>query len=333
MAVAPAHMTRDGRLSPAQLHDLLPALSVGLDEYPYDQFRHYPARPAEGGDAGWASYLLARLRAMAADPEWTFFGGGGTVPLLLGARTARWDRDHFGMPIASLSALCCPDQPDLHARTGALLQTCIAELKGAGVTFVSARVNGDQLAVVHALEDAGFRYYENVLWPVAPTAAIAEDATGHVRLLDESEVGRAVEIAAGHGFARTHFLCDAGFERQQVEGMHAKWITTAWRAGDPIAVIEADGEIAGVFALRIDRELSAHLGPVYGRMRFLAVDSTRRGEGLGRALFRGSIGLLKAMGAEYIDSGYPTKNHLSARLHGQTGFHPRYEEATFHLWI
>jgi GNAT superfamily N-acetyltransferase len=310
---------------------MLPSIAAGLDRYRYDQFRRYPARGAEDRCAPWESYLLARLGRMADDPEWAFFGAAGPPALLLGARTARWDLERFGFPISSLGALYCPDQAGLQARVSAVLQECLAELRSEGVKFVSARVNGDQLDVLHALEDAGFRYYETVVWPVVATGAITAPADCGVRLLTESEVPRAAQIAAAHGFARTHFLCDARFDRERVEAMHARWITTAWQAGDPIAVVEADGEVAGVFALRMDAELSAGLGCSYGRMRFLAVDASHRGRGLGKALFEGSMRLLQEMGADYIDSGYPTKNHLSARLHVDTGFHPVHEEATFHL--
>jgi GNAT superfamily N-acetyltransferase len=326
-------VTRDRRLTSAACRDLLPAIAAELGGYPYDHFRRYPARAAQDRGAPWESYLLTRLNRMADDPEWTFFGGAGPPALLLGARTARWDLEQFGIPISSLAALYCPDQADLHARMDALLQECLAELRSAGVRFVSARVNGDQLDVLHALEEAGFRYYETVVWPVVATGAITAPADCGVRLLAESELPRAAQIAAAHGFARTHFLCDPRFDRERVEAMHSRWITTAWQAGDPIAVVEAEGEIAGVFALRMDAELSAGLGCSYGRMRYLAVDASHRGRGLGKALFEGSMRLLAQMGADYIDSGYPSKNHRSARLHVDTGFHPVHEEATFHLWL
>lgn len=318
----------------AQLEELLPSIRAGLADYPYDAFRGYPARPQGDGRAPWESYLLARLQAMADDPEWTFFGRSGPDgPLLLAARTARWDQELFGFALASLVAPYCPDQPDLRSRTSALLDGCLAHLRARGVKFVSARVNGDQVDVLHALEDAGFRYYETVSWPVAGTAVLAHERDPRVRLLDDCEVQHAALLAAEHGYARSHFHRDPGFARKHVDAMHAKWITTASQAGEPITVIETDGEVAGVFALRIDREMSAHLGWTYGRMRFLALDARVRGQGLGRALFQGSMHLMKAMGADQIDSGYPTKNHLSGRLHFESGFRPVHEEATFHLWL
>jgi GNAT superfamily N-acetyltransferase len=323
-------------MTSAELEALMPAVLAGLSDYPYDKFRWYPARGERDGRAPWESYLLARLQRIADDPDWTLCGsdGGAAGPLLIGARTADWDRDQFGITVSSLTVLYCPDQAGCaDDRMRALLDACLAELKAAGVRFVSARVNGDQLDVVHALEDAGFRYYETLLWPVMATAGFSVAADPRVRLLADGEVDRAAQIAAEHGYPRTHFLCDAGFSRPRVMGTYAKWITTAWEAGDPITVIEVDGEVAGVFALRFERDLAQHLGWTYGRTRFVAVDPAYRGRGLGRALFYGSVDVMKRMGAEYLDSGYSTRNHVSARIHADAGFRPVYEESTFHLWL
>lgn len=315
---------------------MLPAILPGLSGYPYDQFRGYPARPVgNGGRAPWESYFLARLKQMAEDPEWAFFGRSeaGHPALVLAARTARWDRDHFGFPLASLVAPYCPDHPALRDRVSGLLDDCLSELRRAGVKFVSARVNGDQLDVMHALEDAGFRFYETAIWPVATAEAIPGRDDPRVRLLTASEMPRAAQIAAHHGYRRTHFFRDAGFGREQVEQMYAKWFQTSWDAGDTITAIESDGALVGVFDLRIERELSAHLGWTYGRTRFVALDESVRGQGLGRVLFGGSMQMLKAIGAERVDSAYSSKNHASAALHCEAGFRPVYEEATFHLWL
>jgi RimJ/RimL family protein N-acetyltransferase len=318
------------------LPELLPAILPGLSEYPYDQFRGYPARPAgDGGPAPWESYFLARLRRMGEDPEWAVFGRSdpGQPPLLLAARTAQWDRDHFGFPIASLIAPYCPDHPALRDRVRGLLDDGLTALRRAGVTFVSARVSGDQLDVMHALEDAGFRFYETAIWPVTAAPAIAARDVPRVRPLVASEVPRAAQIAAKHGYQRTHFFCDAGFDREQVEQMYAKWFQTAWDAGDTIAAIESDGALVGVFDVRLEAELTAHLGWTYGRTRFVAVDESVRGRGLGRLLFSGSMQMLRSLGAQRVDSAYSSRNHASAALHAEAGFRPVYEEATFHLWL
>lgn len=320
-----------GGLARSDVCALRDQILLKLSSYPYDAFRNYPSREAAGRRPGWESHFRSRLGRMIDDPEWSFFGRpppGG--PALLAVRTALWDRAHFGFSMSAVSPVYCRGGAD---QMSDLLRECLAELSRAGVGLVSARINGDQTPLVHAFEDAGFRYYETVLYPVASTASLPGSRDPRVRLLAASEVERAAEIAGRHAYRRSHFYCDPAFAPEQIDQMYAKWIRTAWEAGDPIAVIESDQTVNGVFAFRIDDTLSTDLGYTYGRMRFLAVDAKARERGLGGALFRGCMHLMKAMGADYVDSGYPTKNHLSARLHGKNGFHPLHEESTFHLWI
>jgi len=68
-------------------------------------------------------------------------------------------------------------------------------------------------------------------------------------------------------------------------------------------------------------------------MRSLGLSSQSRGKGLGIRIFKGAIAYLKSRGASVIDSGYASKNHVSARLHVQTGFYSAYEEITLHRWL
>jgi len=64
-------------------------------------------------------------------------------------------------------------------------------------------------------------------------------------------------------------------------------------------------------------------------MRSLALNLNVRRKGLGKSVFKGSISIMREMGAEYIDSGYLTKNHLSSKLHVRTKFNTVYNEITF----
>ena len=68
-------------------------------------------------------------------------------------------------------------------------------------------------------------------------------------------------------------------------------------------------------------------------MRSLAIDGSCREKGLGKRIFRGAICHMKKSGAEFIDSGYSTKNHVSASLHTKEQFRTVYEEVTFHKWL
>ncbi|MBA2608653.1 MAG: hypothetical protein H0U92_06930 [Actinobacteria bacterium] len=327
-------MRREAAVTPADLDAMMPAIREALQGYPYDKFYSYPARRGEAGRPGWVRHFVSRLEEIADDSQWRMFGNVTSAgPLLLAARTARWDREHLGFPLSTISVLLAPDEPDLRTRTNALLRECLSHLVEAGVKFASARITGDHLDVAHAFEDAGFRYIETVVWPVASTENTAHPADARVRLLEDRDIELAANLAARHSYPRTRFYSDGRFAKQQIGQMYAGWVKTAWHAGDPVLVVESDGIPAGVFTCRMDSQLSADLGVMYGRMGILAVDAEQRGKGLGKALFHGCVCVLHKLGAQYVDSGYSTKNHVSARLHAREGFDSKYEETTFHLWL
>ncbi|MDO9537844.1 MAG: GNAT family N-acetyltransferase [Thermoplasmata archaeon] len=149
----------------------------------------------------------------------------------------------------------------------------------------------------------------------------------------DSDFDRVMDIARNNSYPRGHYYCDAGFDNGKVDDMCVKWVSTAFRKGDPVAIIESDGKVAGYFLFQLDDRLSDALGCKYARMRHLALDEKFRGKGLGNRLFGGSISIMKDMGAKYVDSGYASKNHASAKLHTLYSFFSVYDEVTFHLWL
>ncbi len=318
--------SKGAKLSERQIEDMLAKVAESLPSYAYGQYKHYPSKK----DNTWEDLILSQLNGNMMDSEWTFFFEmASDHPNLIGCRVPKWDEDHFGFRMASINVFISRDGPAIENMVG----ECLDHLRGCGVKFVSSRINGDNIALIHLLESNGFRYYENIIWPVLKFEEGVIVRPKDVRLMTDADIERVVEIAGGNSFPRSHFHCDTGFSKEKVNSMPAKWVKTAWKNKDPIAVIESDGEVAGYFAFKMDKTLSETTGYNYARMRHLALDSSFRGKGLGKRLFGGTIALMGEMGAEYIDSGYSSKNHMSARLHVQHSFESVYEEVTLHLWL
>ncbi|MCK4460233.1 MAG: GNAT family N-acetyltransferase, partial [candidate division Zixibacteria bacterium] len=248
-------------------------------------------------------------------------------------RISKWDYDLFGVKMASLAVLSCGDSDRTEKVLSEMIDGCLAVLRDNSIAFVSCRISGDNIAALHAFESRGFRYYENIIWPVASGEDISADRSPDVRLMTASDFDQVVDIASTSTFQRSHYHCDEGFNKRQADQVLAKYIKSAWAKDEPIAIIESEGRVAGFFAFKIDEQLSSALGYRYGRMKNLALDSRNQSKGLGTALFSGAMSLMKEMGAEYIDSGYSSKNHVSARLHARHAMYSVYEEATFHLWL
>lgn len=300
--------------------------SAEILNYSHDQYILYPSAVKYG----WAQFARTRLEHSVQDPEYLFFYTDNPF-YALSARISRWDEEHFGFRMAFIS-LILTRESDLDA-VGKLLDACLKELHREGVKFVSARISGDDLDSIHAFERRGFAYYETIIWPVLHLDGKEIKSAPQIRLMTEDDLPSVLEIAGKHQFKRSHYHSDNGFDPNRVDEMHAKWAMTSWKNGEPSAIIEHDGKVAGYFAFRIDGNLSAALGYRYARMRSLTLDSQFRGKGLGKTLFAGTLSLMAGMGADIVDSGYSSKNHRSARLHVQYGFEPVFEEVTLHKWL
>ncbi len=315
-------------MTTAQLPNLLAISDRHLASDRFDQYRHYPALPAD--PPLWQAYWRTRLAQLAADTQVQFLATDAAIVAL---RDSTWDRSHFGFGMATLHVLLSAEVPDIHQHMAQLLLQSRQRLRDQGVRFVSTRVNGDHLAVLHALEDVGFRYMDDVIWPVAALAPVPEAVDPRVRLMTDADLPRVVALAQRWAYPRGHLYCNSGFSKEHVDSMYGKWLRTAWQNGTPIAVIEDAGEVQGFFQFSVEPPEQAPLGHRYGHMRLLVLNGELRGRGLGQALFVGAMGLMRQMGATHVDSGYSTKNHVSARLHAKNGFASTHEEVTLHLWL
>jgi len=305
---------------------MLAAIRRVLPRYPFDQYRRYPAT---GPDA-WQGLCLERLRSAAASNSHLFFRDGDQVHLV-GCRISDWDREHFGFAMAAINWAIHPNVAKSAAVLSRLVADCLAALRQRGIKFVSARVDGDDLAMIHALEAAGFRYYETILYP-ASRFRPRVDRSG-IRFAADDEIDRIADLARRGQYPRGHFYSDIAFDKSRVEAMYEKWIHSSRSNNRTIAVAEVDGRIGGYFEFMMDTELTRFLGPCYGRMTSLALDPDVRGRGIGSRLFAATMQLMYDMGAAYVLSEYATKNNLSSRLHVENRFFPLYESVLFHRWL
>ncbi len=312
------------------LEDFMAALSAAVPDYRFDQYRLYPST----NKAAWHGYRRARIVDSLEDPESLFWGDVvDGYPLLIGCTLPRWDEEHFGFRMAKINWMISQDTPQAAEVTQTLLERCIAALSSRDVKFVSARIDGDDLQNIHILERNRFLYYEAMIWPVVESTRLPFQKEARVRLIQDSDIPRVLEIVQHHQYKRGHLYTDPRFDPKTVDAMYVKWIQTSLKNKDPITVIEHEGQVVGSFAFRMDASLSSHLGYQYGRMKLLTLDPSFRGKGLGLAFFQGSMLLIAQLGSQWIDSGYASKNHISARVHAKSGFQSVYEELTFHRWL
>ncbi len=319
--------------SEANFHDiscLLEKLNNNIKYYKFDQFANYPAFDKEL----WKNYLIKRISKIIEDPENFLFYDLSLKPIILSFKLSKWDREHFGFLVAKSNPVVVPEGANKND-VDKLIENVIKYLRSIDVKFINVRINGDDLTTINSFLNHGFMYIETIIWPVLNIKDMPSYVNNNkVRLIKgEEELSIVKEIASKYQYKRGHFHCDNKFDRNVVNSMYAKWVETSYYSEDNIAVIEYKNDIAGYFVFAIDKELQSSLGYSYGRLKSLALDDNYRGKNLGQALFHGTLELIKKMKADYIDSGYAAKNHMSAYLHSKNGFFSKYEEITLHLWL
>jgi ribosomal protein S18 acetylase RimI-like enzyme len=180
-----------------------------------------------------------------------------------------------------------------------------------GSFFATAKIAADQVGLVEALEDRGFRVVDTAVSFAAPVQAIARQEAASVREAHMQERSRVAAIARD-SFRYSRFHLDPRIPRSLADRIKAAWAENffAGRRGDAMLVAEADGETAGFLQL---------LRPPANRLviDLIAVDARFRGRGLAGAMIARAAA---AMGAVEIAVGTQAANTASIRLYEGLGF-------------
>ncbi len=299
-------------------------------DYQYDQFYRYPSTIKDF----WIEMFISNINDANKSKEKKIFAADvKNTPIYFSLSTSNWDISHFGFKIGRLN------NPFVHPeakrnKLKRIISSILEYSKANGIIVLIARINGDNLNLIHELEEVGFRYYENIIWPVVDLDLRTLNKSD-VRFLnkDFDDPSDLVKISSNYQYKRGHFHCDDKFNKVVVDKLYAKWVITSINNNKNICVISKDNRLVGYFICEIDERLSKYSGYKYGRLQSLALDGNYRGMGLGKTLFEGTLALLKEKGCRYVDSGYATKNHTSSHLHSLFGFSSAYEEVTLHLWL
>lgn len=301
-----------------------------LQNYEFDQYFRYPSTNRQA----WISLLKKRIGLLLADKNTKIYSDtNNNFSFFFAVETSKWDEDHYGFKMGKiinpfLSGEITPP------KIKEIISSIIHNAKNSKIRVLTARVNGDNLALIHAMEDLGFRYYETIIWPVVNLSSFIPRVNG-VTYFDK-KIGKVEElayIAKNYQYQRGHYHCDCNFDKTAVNEMYAKWVTSAVSSNKKIAVIKEKKRIIGYFVCEIDDNLSKATGYKYGRLQSLAIDGSFQGRGHGKKLFEGTLALLQREGCQYVDSGYASKNHQSERLHVKCKFSGVYEEVTLHRWL
>jgi ribosomal protein S18 acetylase RimI-like enzyme len=230
-----------------------------------------------------------------------------------------WDSEQFGFPAARLDGLSVEgDYPLARQRCGRLLQAVLAECRLAGIRHLVARVDAGDLAVIHALEGAGFETIDGLQtlalsladWtpPVAPNGIA-------VRKFRGADLPSLLEIART-AFLYDRFHADAALAPGVADALHLAWVRNccSGQAADAVLVGALDGEVLGFITCQ------DHSPAAAGRIVLVATAARARGRGLARAMTAGALRWFRGRGVGRVEVGTQLRNVAAARLYEGCGF-------------
>ena len=154
---------------------------------------------------------------------------------------------------------------------------------------------------------------------ISPTIKVEE----YNQLIPNSELE---ELAIQSGiYSRYNF--DPNISKSQFEKLYLSWIfnSTNKTISDAVLVIRKKNKIVGMVTLaKIDE--NGHIG-------LIAVDSSMRGRGLGKALVNAAISWFEIEGCNNLKVVTQMRNIVACNLYEKMGFNVKNIEYFYHFWL
>jgi GNAT superfamily N-acetyltransferase len=255
--------------------------------------------------------------------------------------TLPWESGILGKRMAAIKHIAA--SPGEHAArvSAGLVERAVAHARKTGYEFLSCKAHTNDMAVVHALERAGFLLVDTLLdfvvdlsLPEAlrPPPVLAAGTT--LRIADPSDRDELVSVASS-SFA-THsgrFQSDPRIEPDRGREIYEQWIQACldgW--ADWVVVADVDGRIAGYSAWKrpSDPETRHRIG--LGHYSIGAVHPDFAGRGIFRALTHRGTTMLAGL-ATAIEGPTQVNNHLVQKAYQTLGWRVADARHSFHRWL
>lgn len=268
-----ARFRRGGSVAPPSLvrragAQDLDALSPLIAGYPFKPYRNFRA---------FSRAVETRLLQAEVLATLTHTDGAGIVAgvvaegaaerALVTWRRLSWDSAFFGLPMARVEHIIGASL-DAPAPAAEALDACLDDLRGAGVSHVSARVDAADIAAMHLLEARGFRLMDALvtyIWrPGRDPASSAVRDRGRIRALEPRDHDELLAIAttAYRGF-QGRFHLDPHIPRERADALYVEWARQSISSAmaDTVLVSErSDGALLGFLAFRRREPVSTLTG-------------------------------------------------------------------------
>jgi GNAT superfamily N-acetyltransferase len=208
----------------------------------------------------------------------------------------------------------------------------LAFCRSHGVQLLIARCRTEELAVAQALEAAGGRlmdtlvYYVRVIVKGELPASTCKVPIRSVRP-GEDEAVRRVAREAFRGY-RGHYHADPRLDPSKCDEAYQSWAQRSCLSRDVAGevLVADDGQVAGFATLRLN-------DPHEGEGVLFAVAPRAQGAGVYKAFMLEGMRWCRSQGAKRMVVSTQITNLAVQKVWSRLGFEPSQSFYTFHLWL
>ncbi|MFL5668177.1 MAG: GNAT family N-acetyltransferase [Chloroflexota bacterium] len=195
----------------------------------------------------------------------------------------------------------------------------------SGLGMVIVRSAADDLRVAQAIEDAGGRLCDTLVYYARALDRAIPEQRRPIRLAHPNDIDEITAIAAG-AFARYggHYHADPRLDAEAADAAYVDWARRSITGSDML-VIEDSGVVAGFLSMEpraADTEIVLN-----------AVRPDSQGRGLYPALVIGALHRSVQLQARRCIISTQIGNVPAQKVWVRTGFEPTHAVHTFHLWF
>lgn len=324
----------------------LPEIKKVICIYPFLPYRQIEGLSREAlGD-----FLLQELRDTLTSGWVVALKQAGRLRGLISLKELPWDSSAFGLRMGKIVHVVGPiDYKESLSIFKVLVPFILQKSRDLGIEHLSLRVDTDDLAIIHGVEEAGFRLMDSIVTSifdlkkgVSPVRSPRLRRGSHLRRLtsngvkirpyEEKDLEGLREMTRGlFKFGRFH--TDPNLPDKACEELYVKWIERDTGGyADTILLSEQNSQITGFIACLINEDFNRHFGTNLGTIDLFGVRAQSQGRGVGTHLIRAALEWFKGK-VDLMRSGTMIKNYPAIRIYQKVGFKIVGTNFSFHKWL
>lgn len=232
-----------------------------------------------------------------------------------------WDSNFFGFAVARIipKKISCEQ-----------LQNILIDLKKINVKLVYwATDSADTESHMAAKYLGGYLADEKITYSIDLKKIYENNILSPIKVEEYNQQipNSELENLAIQSGMYSRYNLDPNFSKSQFEKLYRNWIinSTNKTISDAVLVIHEKNKIVGMITL-VEMAENGYIG-------LIAVDSSMRGKGLGKALVRSAISWFKVKGYDKIKVVTQTRNIAACNLYEKIGFSEKKVEYFYHFWL